>query len=229
MASRAKCPVCLDDLQPPLAATLCGHVYCLSCLSASLASKNECPSCRANQLKLAKANKGKPVKLFLELPRISFEAGSVQAHLQEALDEEIAKTKKLEEELESRRARVNELERENRVHLTEINLLENTGKSQKKELANLKERYAEESRKRKRLEETRAAFEEELRRDLEIERSEFASQKEAHEQWHTHALKEKELGDRRLFKLEGQVGKSSQRSNDRCNLTFVHFLFSSRK
>ena len=46
-----ECPVCLDDLQllpreRHTLVTICGHLFCSSCLPATTESSGRCPSCR---------------------------------------------------------------------------------------------------------------------------------------------------------------------------------------
>lgn len=40
-----KCPICLDPLSQP-SATICGHVFCSSCISAAVKLHQICPICR---------------------------------------------------------------------------------------------------------------------------------------------------------------------------------------
>jgi hypothetical protein len=40
-----KCPICLDPLSQP-SVTICGHIFCTSCLSAAIKEHQICPICR---------------------------------------------------------------------------------------------------------------------------------------------------------------------------------------
>ncbi|KAJ3671895.1 hypothetical protein LUZ60_007974 [Juncus effusus] len=39
------CPVCLNQLTEPCS-TICGHVFCQSCIKASIQAQKKCPTCR---------------------------------------------------------------------------------------------------------------------------------------------------------------------------------------
>ncbi|CAL9144484.1 unnamed protein product [Musa hybrid cultivar] len=39
------CPVCMDALVEP-ASTICGHIFCLKCIKASVQAQKKCPTCR---------------------------------------------------------------------------------------------------------------------------------------------------------------------------------------
>ncbi len=47
-----KCPICIDALSQP-SATICGHVFCTSCISEAVREHHLCPICRK---KLPKKN-----------------------------------------------------------------------------------------------------------------------------------------------------------------------------
>ncbi|XP_073013538.1 uncharacterized protein [Typha latifolia] len=39
------CPVCLNQLDEPCS-TICGHIFCQSCIKASIKAQKKCPTCR---------------------------------------------------------------------------------------------------------------------------------------------------------------------------------------
>ncbi|THU52300.1 hypothetical protein C4D60_Mb10t02540 [Musa balbisiana] len=46
------CPICMDTLVEP-SSTICGHIFCCSCIKASVKSQKKCPTC---QRKLSMSN-----------------------------------------------------------------------------------------------------------------------------------------------------------------------------
>lgn len=45
-----KCPICMDPLVEEMS-TMCGHIFCKECISASIAAQGKCPICRENVAK----------------------------------------------------------------------------------------------------------------------------------------------------------------------------------
>lgn len=43
----SECPICLDDIKRDnMGITMCGHIFCYSCINQSILSNNNCPICR---------------------------------------------------------------------------------------------------------------------------------------------------------------------------------------
>ena len=62
------CFICYDDIQNKLITTCCQNSFCLDCITAWLAKKQECPYCRSKDIQIVKCNvleelEDEPIKL----------------------------------------------------------------------------------------------------------------------------------------------------------------------
>ncbi|KAI9031206.1 hypothetical protein DFJ74DRAFT_654929 [Hyaloraphidium curvatum] len=202
------CPICMEEITKCeiLSTLLCGHVFCEACLGHHLRTKNECPVCRQRPVTLAKANKtGKPIRLYLDLTGIrrpTFEPHTVQAHLQEELEEEQAKNRKLASSLEEAESEAKRVTKRLDKANEEIISLRMSEKHLKGELLTARENHTYEKQRRKRLEDGRTEFEAAVAREAKLKEEELERSK-AH---YDHVIKEAENAksyyEKNHFKLD---------------------------
>lgn len=50
--SQESCPICLEKIKKTnISITICNHIFCTSCLLASIKENNNCPLCRKELVK----------------------------------------------------------------------------------------------------------------------------------------------------------------------------------
>lgn len=68
VGSANECPICLESIalsgEHSMVSTLCGHLFGRSCLALALATRSECPKCRASSKSLKKRKRAMFIPLY---------------------------------------------------------------------------------------------------------------------------------------------------------------------